>query len=274
MLIAALRDPVRLCPDAVLRGVGAWVLPPAGAHEVSVRVDGACLREGLVTPLGVRVRRALAAPVDHDPWRGVGLHRDGDGLRAAAVVTETAGVGVDGALVVELLGYAARAGRGDLRLRVEVDGVEAGCAMRLELGDEAPRGAGIRVTAAPDADGAWLPDWVDRVCSALLRNGEVTSTLGLGGGQIRVARHAVDARGLRDAAGLRRALSGRRARWLRVEGRERFSLEASRREAVAWVDGASNEGVVAALREASRPCEPAAARVTAGRWHHPPCLEA
>lgn len=272
MLLGPLRDPVHLPPDGALRGVGVWVSIAPGAHSITVRVTGSCLDDGLVAPMGVRVRPALSPPVDHDPWRGAGMHRDGAALVSMPLDVETAGVGVDGALVVELLGYAMGVGRGDLVVSVEVGGASAHHALRVELDDEGPRGAGIHLTAAPDADRAWLAGWVDRVCSALLQGGAVTSTVGLGDGTIRVSRHDVDARGLRDAGGLRRTLAGRRARWLRVEGRERFTLEASPREAVAWVDGVAREGVVTALRDAARPYEASMTAVTAGRWRHPPCL--
>jgi hypothetical protein len=130
-------------PGAELRGASLWRACARGEHEVSLRASGEAVERGLVTVLGARLRPATKAPGGWSPWGGAGMFRAGAGALSSPTLVWRAGDGLDGVLVAEALGVAARAGSAALRLTLVVDG------------EALTRDATVTVTDAPETDARW-----------------------------------------------------------------------------------------------------------------------
>lgn len=121
-----------------LRALSTWRACAPGEREVSLRASGEALERGLVTLVGARLRAAAKPARGWDPWSGVGVFRAGSAVASPALGWR-AGDGLAGVLVGELLGVAARAGRGSLRLTLTVDGEETTRALDVVVDERAAR---------------------------------------------------------------------------------------------------------------------------------------
>ncbi|MDB4930698.1 MAG: hypothetical protein JWM10_3182, partial [Myxococcaceae bacterium] len=86
-----------------------------------------------------RLRSAAKPAAGWSAWGGAGMFRAGAGL-SSPTLGWRAGDGLDGVLVGEALGVAVRAGVGELRLTLVVDGEETTRAVTVRV-DEAEAGA-------------------------------------------------------------------------------------------------------------------------------------
>ncbi len=215
-----------------LRGLSLWRQCPRGDREVSVRASGEALDRGIVTLVSARLRSATKPAAGWDPWSGVGVFRAG-----AEVVSPTvawrAGDGLAGVLVGELLGVAARPGRGVLRVTLAVDGDETTRELTVDVaeGTEGERGWVGRATEVTDARDraalvARLTAWAERGRSYARS----------GGGRLREGARAT-------ALWQRAEATGRAVSWWASDGAEReWVLRAEGDAAALRVTAARAEG--------------------------------
>ncbi|MEZ4410278.1 MAG: hypothetical protein R3A52_27935 [Polyangiales bacterium] len=118
----ALRDAPTLRPGDPLSSVGLWCALPEGEHAVSLAVRGDAITEGVVAPIGAKVRRATERSARDDLWSGAGLRWVDGWMRGVALPVAVKGEGLARVCVAELTGVAGREGRGSLTLALTVDG--------------------------------------------------------------------------------------------------------------------------------------------------------